>query len=193
MRGLKLLLVAIVFLGHWEVYSTDLASIEAQLDLQKQMQRAACIGDKTVNLHPYQDRETLIKLLKSKNYNVPAKLALMSGIRRVFIALDYVSTLAPIASSALSFYFGLQNQTLPGFVSLFSTAAIIPIQKFLKDSTTRVEDWHRDILLQMLDLEAIKKFGSQGSRTAFLNFLLDASKETATDSGNNSLHGYDSV
>ncbi|MDR3187030.1 MAG: hypothetical protein LBT63_01185 [Holosporaceae bacterium] len=137
-------------------------------------------------LCPYQQRETTIRLLK-EHYKITTKLSILSFFRTVLVGSEVLVKLAPVATSGLSLYFGLNNQPIPGFISMLSTAVIIPFKKFVDDSIKWTENKHRDALLQEIDFLAIREFGTSATREGFMKLLLDKNKANSLHEGYSSL------
>jgi hypothetical protein len=118
--------------------------------------------------------------MTEKGFNIPKKLWWFNTMHGVISILEYLLNVSPIVSSGLSLYFGYKDQLISGGASMGFTILIIPVKDFFKGLKIKVEDWHRDSLLQTLDIESIK---SGTTRKGFVMQLLGGKHEqTATGS-----------
>jgi hypothetical protein len=144
--------------------------------LRVRMCRAACTNDES-KLLPYQNRETLIKILEETGYPIPKKISFMSILRVFFLGGDYLMTVAPIITGALSYYYGKTGKEVSGFISMFSTVVILPVRKLFSEAVLWAEDKHRDYLLQLMDYFIAKTYGNSGTREMLIDLLLDKVKQ----------------
>ncbi|MDR1982824.1 MAG: hypothetical protein LBQ08_03450 [Holosporaceae bacterium] len=152
-------------------------------EFRTRMYRAACTTPDENKLRPYQNRETLIKILEETGHPISRKVGLMSIIRTCFVFSEAVMNIAPIVTGALSFYYGKKGEDTSGVVSMFSTIVILPMRKFFSEAILWSEDKHRDYLLQSLDYLVAKIYGNLGTREMLINQILNEIREPHATAG----------